>query len=203
MTVKEQNNLWSLGWEIHLEFCWILRLIQFRTFWTPEFSSEFYFFDCKMCSCQFWTRFLRFRILSRHRFFRFHEWENVPAIYVSGKWHQILILNAPIFLARTIANPLLMISTWYTQIYENWIFNPPILISISDTNSYCEQSWQRHGYSWSIKKIRGYHVRHDVAKLYFNGGAMIPCNRQRYFDANQGHPQNHWLIVVWCVVCFC
>ncbi len=39
-----------LGWEIHSEFRRILQLIQFRTFWTLEFSSEFYFSDRKMCS---------------------------------------------------------------------------------------------------------------------------------------------------------
>ncbi len=111
----------QLGWEIHLEFRGIPWLIQFRTFWTPEFSSGFYFSDRKMCSRQFWTRLLRFRILSCLRFFQFHESENVPAIYVSGEWHQILKRNAPTLFARTIANPLLTISTWYTQIYENLI----------------------------------------------------------------------------------
>jgi hypothetical protein len=80
-----------LGWEIHSEFRGIPRLFQFWTFWTPEFSSEFYFSDLKMCSCQFWTRFFWFGILSHHQLFQFHELENVPAINVSGKWHQILI----------------------------------------------------------------------------------------------------------------
>ena len=112
---------WSLGWEIRLEFCGIPRLIWFRTVWTPEFSLEFYFSDCKMCSHQFWRHFFRFGILSRQLFFQFHESENVPAIFVSGRWHQILILNAPTLFTRTIANPLLTISTWYTQIYENLI----------------------------------------------------------------------------------
>jgi hypothetical protein len=37
----------QLGWEIRSEFCRILRLLQFRTFWTPDFSSEFYFFIVK------------------------------------------------------------------------------------------------------------------------------------------------------------
>jgi hypothetical protein len=32
-------------------------------------------------------------------------------LYVSGEWHQILILKAPIFFACTIAKPLLTIST--------------------------------------------------------------------------------------------
>ncbi len=73
-----------LGWEIHSEFRRIPQLIRFQTFWTPKLSSEFYFTDRKMCSRQFWTRFFRFGILSRHRFFRFHESENVPAIFVSG-----------------------------------------------------------------------------------------------------------------------
>jgi hypothetical protein len=41
-----------LGWEMHLEFCGIVQLIQFRTFWIQEFLSEFYFSDRKMCSCQ-------------------------------------------------------------------------------------------------------------------------------------------------------
>ncbi len=45
----------SLGWEIHSEFRGIPRFFQFRTFWTPEFSSEFYFSDRKMCSRQFTT----------------------------------------------------------------------------------------------------------------------------------------------------
>ncbi len=58
-----------------LEFRGIPRLIRFRTFWTPKFSSEFYSSNCKMCSHQFWTQFLRFGILSRHRFFWFHESE--------------------------------------------------------------------------------------------------------------------------------
>ncbi len=49
--------LHQLGWEIHSEFRRILRLIQFRTFWTPEFSSESYFSNPKMCSRQFWTQF--------------------------------------------------------------------------------------------------------------------------------------------------
>jgi hypothetical protein len=35
----------ALGWEIRLEFRGIQRLIRFRTFWTPEFSSEIYFSD--------------------------------------------------------------------------------------------------------------------------------------------------------------
>jgi hypothetical protein len=35
-----------------------------------------------MCSRQSGTRFLRFGILSRHRFFRFHELENVTAISI-------------------------------------------------------------------------------------------------------------------------
>jgi hypothetical protein len=42
-----------LGWEICPEFRGTPRLFRFRTFWTPEFSSEFYFSDCKMCSRQF------------------------------------------------------------------------------------------------------------------------------------------------------
>jgi hypothetical protein len=43
----------SLGWEIHSEFHGIPRLFRFRTFWTLEFSSEFYFSDRKMCCRQF------------------------------------------------------------------------------------------------------------------------------------------------------
>jgi hypothetical protein len=111
----------DLGWEIHSEFRGILRSIWFRTFWTPEFSLEFYFSDRKMCSSQFWSHFFRFRMLSRHLFFQFHESENVPAMFVSSEWHQILIINAPTLFVHTIANPLLTISTWYTQIYENLI----------------------------------------------------------------------------------
>ncbi len=70
-----------LGWEIHSEFCVILQLFQFWTFWTPEFSLEFYFSNRKMFSHQFWTRFLWFGILSCHWFFRFHESKNVPAFF--------------------------------------------------------------------------------------------------------------------------
>jgi hypothetical protein len=83
----------NLGWEIHSGFHGIPRLFQFRTFWTPEFSSEFYFSDHKMCSHQFRTHFSRFGILSQYRLFRFHESENVPAINVSGEWHQISIYS--------------------------------------------------------------------------------------------------------------
>ncbi len=42
-----------LGWEIRLQFRGIPQLFRFRTFWTPDFSSEFYFSDRKMCSRQF------------------------------------------------------------------------------------------------------------------------------------------------------
>ena len=35
-----------------------------------------------MCSCQFWTCFLRLGILSRNWYFQFHESENVPAISI-------------------------------------------------------------------------------------------------------------------------
>ncbi len=83
----------GLGWKICLEFRGIPRLFWFWTFWTLEFSSEFYFSDHKMCSPLFWTRFFQFGILSRHRLFRFHESENIPAINVSGEWHQILIYS--------------------------------------------------------------------------------------------------------------
>ncbi len=34
-----------LGWGIRSEFRGIPRLFQFQTFWTPEFSSEFYIFQ--------------------------------------------------------------------------------------------------------------------------------------------------------------
>ncbi len=94
---------------------------QFQTLWTLEFSSELYFSNHKMYSRQFGTCSPQFKILSRHRFFKFHELENVPAIHVSGKWHQISRLNAPTLFARTIAITLLTISTQYTQIYENLI----------------------------------------------------------------------------------
>ncbi len=47
-----QVSRW-LGWEIHLEFRGIPGLIQFWTFWNPEFSSKFYFSNRKMCSRQF------------------------------------------------------------------------------------------------------------------------------------------------------
>ncbi len=78
----------QLGWEIHSEFRRIPWLFWFWTFWTPEFSSEFYFSDRKMCSCQFWTRFFRFGILSRHLFFQFHESENILAINVFLARHE-------------------------------------------------------------------------------------------------------------------
>ncbi len=83
----------KLGWEIRSEFRGILQLFQFWTFWTPEFSLEFYFSDRKMCSHQICTRFFLFGILSCHQLFWFHESENVPAINVSGKWHPILIYS--------------------------------------------------------------------------------------------------------------
>jgi hypothetical protein len=41
-----------------------------------------------MCSCQFVTHSCQFGILSRNQFFQFYESENVPAIFVSGEWHQ-------------------------------------------------------------------------------------------------------------------
>ncbi len=37
----------KLGWEMHSKFHGIPQLIQFRTFWTPEFSSEFIFLIVK------------------------------------------------------------------------------------------------------------------------------------------------------------
>ncbi len=86
--LPQQTNLTPplrLGWEIYLEFHGIPGLFQFWTFWSPEFSSEFYFFDCKMCSRQFWTHFFQFGILFCHRFFWFRESENVPAI-----WHNFV-----------------------------------------------------------------------------------------------------------------
>ncbi len=44
---------WQLGWETHSEFCGIPQLFQFWTFQTPEFLSEFYLSDRKICSRQF------------------------------------------------------------------------------------------------------------------------------------------------------
>jgi hypothetical protein len=78
----------SLGWEIHSKFRGIPQLIRFWTFWTPEFSSEFYFSDRKMCSRQFWTHFFQFGILSHHLFFWFHESKNVPAISIFLAHHE-------------------------------------------------------------------------------------------------------------------
>ncbi len=109
----------ALGWEICSEFRIIPQLFRFRTFWTPEFSLKFS--DRKMCSGKFRTHSHWFGILSRHQFFQFYESENVPAIFVSGKWHKISGINAPTLFACTIAITLLTISTWYTQIYENLI----------------------------------------------------------------------------------
>ncbi len=77
----------NLGWEICSEFRGILQLFQFRTFWTPEFSSKFYLNDCKICSCQFVTRSCQFGILSRHWFFQFHALENVPAFFLAHQHH--------------------------------------------------------------------------------------------------------------------
>ncbi len=76
-----------LSWEIRSEFRGIPQLFQFQTFWTPEFSSEFYFSDRKMCSRQFVTYSRRFRILSHHQLFRFHELENVPAFFLAHHYH--------------------------------------------------------------------------------------------------------------------
>jgi hypothetical protein len=80
--------LCKLGWEICLESHGILRLIQFRTFWTPEFSSKFYFSDRKMCSRQIWTHYFLFGILFCHLFFQYHELENVPAISIFLARHE-------------------------------------------------------------------------------------------------------------------
>ncbi len=63
------------------EFRGIPWLFQFRTFWTPEFSSKIYFSDPKMFSRQFVTHSCRFGMLSRDRFFQFHESENIPAFF--------------------------------------------------------------------------------------------------------------------------
>ncbi len=52
-SLKLTNTVIGLGWEIRSEFHGILQLFRFWTFWTPEFSSEFYFYDRKMCSRQF------------------------------------------------------------------------------------------------------------------------------------------------------
>jgi hypothetical protein len=46
-----------------------------------NFSSEFNFSNCKMCSHQFGTQSCQFRILSHHRFFQFHELENLPTFF--------------------------------------------------------------------------------------------------------------------------
>jgi hypothetical protein len=46
------------------------------------------FFRSKMCSRQFWTRFLRFGILSCHWFFQIHELENIPAIIIFLARHE-------------------------------------------------------------------------------------------------------------------
>jgi hypothetical protein len=55
-----------LGWEIWLDFYGIPRVFRFRTFSSPEFSSEFHFFNRKICSRQFGTRSNQFGILSCH-----------------------------------------------------------------------------------------------------------------------------------------
>jgi hypothetical protein len=72
-----------------------------------------------MCFRQFRTLSHQFETLSHHQFFQFHESENIPAMFVSGKWHQFLRLNAPTLFACTITITLLTISTQYTQIYED------------------------------------------------------------------------------------
>jgi hypothetical protein len=111
-----------LGWEIRSEFRGIPQLFRFWTFWTPEFSSEFYFFNRKMCSRQFWTRFFWVR-------------NPPPPLIVPISWigkcsrykcqwqvaSNFDILNAQTLFARTITIPLLLISTWYTQKLENLI----------------------------------------------------------------------------------
>ncbi len=84
-----------------------------------------------MYSCQIRTPSLRLGIFSCHHFFQFHELENVPAIYVSGKWHQISRLSAPTLFARTIAITLLTISIQYTLIHENLI----------DVSGYWHRCW--------------------------------------------------------------
>ena len=71
-----------LGWKIRSESGRIPQLFRFRIFRTPEFSSEFYFSDCKMCSRQLGTRSLRFGILSHHQFFWFHESKHFPAMKI-------------------------------------------------------------------------------------------------------------------------
>ncbi len=79
----------SLGWEIRLEFCGIPRLIQFRTFWTPEFSSEFYFSDLKMCSRQFWTCFFPVRNPLPPSILPI-SWINKHSRYISCQWHNFV-----------------------------------------------------------------------------------------------------------------
>ncbi len=78
------SNDGNLDREIRSEFHRILQLLRFRTFCTPEFSSEFNFSDYKICSRRFATQSRWFGILSCHWFFQFHSSENVPAIC---QWH--------------------------------------------------------------------------------------------------------------------
>ncbi len=150
----EYNTRWHIGIGVWrgpwlgnpLGIPWLFR---FRMFWNPELSLEFYFSDRKMSSRQFRTRFCRFRILTRHQFFQFHESENVPTIYVSGKWNQILRLNALTLFVRTITITLLTISARYTQIYEN-------LIDISRYwHLCCSTNTGKNGWWWQSVGRRG------------------------------------------------
>jgi hypothetical protein len=104
-----------------LGILWNSAIIQILELLNSRIFIGNYFSNPEMCSHQFGTRSHWFGILSCHQFFQFHESENIPAIFVSGKWHQISRLNAPTLFARTIAITLLTISTQYTQIYEKLI----------------------------------------------------------------------------------
>jgi hypothetical protein len=64
-----------------------------------NFHRNFYFSNRKMCSRQFGTRSHWFGILSRHRFFRFHESENVLGICI------FLACQADIYLYTSASRP--------------------------------------------------------------------------------------------------
>ncbi len=117
------------------------------------------FSDHKICSRQFVTRSCRFRILSRHWFFRFHELENVTAIFVSGEGHQILRLNAPTLFACTIAITLFTISTQYTQIYENLIDVSRYPYCCWSTNTGKNGFWWWRSHLFSFRLQLGIRVR--------------------------------------------
>ncbi len=54
---KYVRQIWGLGWEIHSEFCRILRLFQYMTFISAKFWPKFDFSNRKTGSRQFRTEY--------------------------------------------------------------------------------------------------------------------------------------------------